>query len=76
MLELLNKLNPYAFIIALCIGILYSYLIHPSPTVIIKYPTKENSPIYKDNSGSCYKYRVDDTPCPSDISNISDFPDK
>jgi hypothetical protein len=74
MLDLFKKLNPYVFIIALSIGILYSYLVQPSPTVITKYPTDEDSPIYKDNSGMCYRYRIDDTPCPTDISHISKIP--
>jgi hypothetical protein len=74
MLDLFKKLNPYAFIIALCLGILYSYLVQPSPTIITKYPTKEDSPVYKDKSDTCYRYRIDDTPCPADISQISKIP--
>ena len=74
MLDLFKKLNPYAFIIALCLGILYSYLVQPSPVVIVKYPTKEESPVYKDQAGSCYKYTAEDVPCPLDTKEISEIP--
>jgi len=74
MFSLFTKLNPYAFFIALCVGILYCYLVQPSPTIITKYPTPEESPIYKDPAGTCYRYKSDDIPCPSDISRISTIP--
>ena len=74
MLDLFKKINSYAFIIALCLGILYSYLVQPSPVVIVKYPTKEESPVYKDQAGSCYKYTAEDVPCPLDTKEISEIP--
>ena len=74
MFNLFNKINPVVFIISLCIGILYCYIYQPSPTIIIKYPTPEHSPIYKDKAGMCYKYKTDDVPCPQDISKISKIP--
>ena len=76
MFELFSKLNPLAFFVALTLGILYCYLVQPSPTIITKYPTKEDSPVYKDKSGTCYRYRLDDTPCPADISQISKIPNQ
>jgi len=74
MFDLINKLNPIAFVIALCIGILYCYLVQPSPTIITKYPTPEDSPVYKDPAGTCYRYKAGDTPCPADLSKISKIP--
>ena len=74
MFELFHKLNPHAFLIALTVGILYAYLVHPVPDVIIKYPTDKESPVYKDKAGSCYKYSTEDVSCPSDISKISEIP--
>jgi len=74
MFSLLKKLNPYAFIIALALGIMYSYLVQPSPTIIIKYPTPENSPVYKDSAGLCYKYNSSNVSCPTNDSDISKIP--
>ena len=74
MFELFSKLSPLAFFIALTLGILYSYLVQPSPVIIVKYPTKEESPVYKDQAGSCYKYTAEDVPCPLDTKEISEIP--
>jgi len=74
MFELFRKLSPLAFFIALTLGILYSYLVQPSPVVIVKYPTDDSSPVYKDKGGTCYKYTSADVPCPLDTKEISEIP--
>jgi hypothetical protein len=76
MFELLNKLDPLVFFIALTLGILYTYLTHKEPTVIIKYPSSKESPVYKekDNENKCYKYSSEDVRCPTNLKDIVEIP--
>jgi len=66
-MDLSNIIDPYYFLAALCVGLLYAYLTTPAPEIIFKYPTVENasSTTYVDDAGVCYRYRVTPTTCPS-----------
>ena len=69
---MLKYIDPFYFFISLFIGIFIMYISSPIPNVIIKYPTPENSSdlIFKDESGVCYKYEVEEMSCPEDSSKV------
>lgn len=73
---LLDSIDPLILLISLCIGLLYTYLYVPKPRIIIKYPTPYNSEKikYVDDSGVCYKYKVNKTQCPANKSEIKTLP--
>ena len=60
---LINHIIPIYFFIALIVGIIFSVLYTPEPTIIIKYPTPYNNITYKDDAGICYKYKPNVTTC-------------
>jgi len=64
------------FIIAFGIGMFLAYVTTPSPQIIYKYPTPENSntTVYLDNANNCYKYKPNKMDCPSDEKKISIVP--
>lgn len=66
MFETLFKfIDPWVFSIMLLIGLLYAYLVVPSPQVILRHPTPHNTDtVYKDAAGVCYKYRSEEVKCP------------
>ena len=69
-----NYINPYYFMISLWIGFFFVYILTPTPDIILKYPTPENSGkiIYKDKADVCYKYEAKEVTCPADKSLIVD----
>jgi hypothetical protein len=69
-------LDPFYFVIALAVGLLYSYLTAPKPKIVVMYPTPDNAGkiTYRDDAGVCYKYRVLEMACPSDPSMIKEVP--
>ena len=71
--SLSNYINPLAFIIAFSIGILFTYILKPKPTIIIKYPTPDNynENIYQDLEKNCYKYKPISVECPNDPTKIT-----
>ena len=64
-MDLSSIIDPYYFLAALCVGLLYAYLTTPVPEIILKYPTPENADgtTYVDDAGVCYKYKVTPVPC-------------
>lgn len=64
------------FIIAFGIGMFLAYVSTPSPEIIYKYPTYENSDstVYIDSASNCYKYKSNKTKCPEDEKKISIVP--
>ena len=72
MFDFLNKLNGWAFWIALAVGFLIAYVLAPRPTIVYKYPTPENAGkvMYVDKSGVCYRYKAVEVGCPSDKSKV------
>ena len=69
-----NYINPYYFMISLCIGFFFVYILTPTPDIVLQYPTPENSGkiVYKDKADVCYKYDAKEVNCPSDKSLIVD----
>lgn len=70
-----DYIDPLYFLIALALGLLYTYLSVPKPLVIIKYPTPFNAGkiTYVDTQNSCYKYQINKTTCPTDKSKIYSY---
>ena len=73
---LLDFIDPFYFLMALCVGLLYTYVTTPPPEVVIKYPTPHNAGkiTYVDDAGVCYRYKVLSTSCPSDSLKIKKMP--
>ncbi len=72
---LLDYIDPLIFLIALCIGLFYTYITTPYPQVIIKYPTPFNAGkiTYVDKNNVCYKYHIKKVTCPADKSKIKNY---
>lgn len=72
---LLDYIDPLYFLIALCLGLLYTYVSAPVPQVIIKYPTPFNAGkvTYVDQNDVCYKYQIKKVSCPNDKSKIKHY---
>lgn len=60
-----NFIDPNTFIVSLSIGLFITYLILPTPKVIMQYPnlTNLNNVTYVDNKGVCYKYKKETVEC-------------
>lgn len=73
---LIDKIDPLYFFISLFVGLFLCYVTAPTPDVIIKYPTPENSEklIFRDKADNCYKFVSNEVECPKDISEINDIP--
>ena len=71
----LDYIDPFWFLMALCVGLLYTYILSPEPKVVVKYPTPLNAGkiTYIDDAGVCYKYRVESSTCPTQ-SHIKKMP--
>lgn len=76
MLDLSRYILPLPFFISLFIGFMMCYVLTPPPKIVYKFPTPENAnkTIYRDESDNCYKYKVDEIPCPKDKSKIKEQP--
>lgn len=53
--------------IAFAFGIFWVYIITPPPDIVLKFPSPFNAGkvVYKDKSGSCYKYKSESVECSS-----------
>lgn len=73
---MLSKIHPFYFLLSFAIGLLYCYLTHPKPDVIMKFPSPYNAGkiTYKDNDDSCYKYKAEKVSCPLDSGLIKAQP--
>ena len=73
---MLNKINPFYFIISFAIGLFFVYAITPPPEVIVKFPSPFNagSITYKDKADTCYVYKADKVACPMDKKLIKPQP--
>ena len=72
----INKyIDPFYFLLAITIGMLFVYTTLPVPDVIIKYPTPENAGkvIYRDVAYNCYTYEADNVTCPQNEFEIKDI---
>ncbi len=74
-MKYLNRIRPFYFFFAFVLGIVYIYLIDPSPKYVTKHPTPENAGniIYKENKG-CFIYKLVMLDCPNDKSGINNQP--
>ncbi len=63
----MEYIDPFWFLMALCIGLLYTYVLAPQEQVVTKYPTPYNAGkiTYVDDAGVCYKYKVESLSCPA-----------
>jgi len=73
---MLRFFNAYYFAFGLLIGLFYTYIQDPSPTIVYKYPTPDNvgQIIYQDKAGVCYKYGLEKVECPEDQSQMTKQP--
>jgi hypothetical protein len=71
-MTILNYIDPFWFIMALGVGLLYTYVTAPPPEIIIKYPTpfNQHETTYTDKAGVCYKYNVKLSSCPQDENKV------
>jgi hypothetical protein len=71
-----DYIDPFYFLIALCVGLLYTYVSAPPPEIIVKYPTPLNAGkiTYVDDAGVCYKYKVNPVECPANQDSIKQMP--
>ena len=64
------------FIISLCIGLFFAYMIAPNPDIIFVYPTPDNRNklLFKDKAGVCHSFTPHKVKCPTDKSRIRKYP--
>ena len=72
-MNLFNKINWFAFIVSLSIGLFICYSV-PKPKIVVQFPTPENagSVIYLDESNNCYKYNAKEVNCSKDMTKTED----
>ena len=68
-------IDPFYFLVALCVGLFYTYITAPTPRIVIKYPTPFNvgKVTYVDQGGVCYRYQMKKVDCPTDKSKIKKY---
>lgn len=71
-----GRIKPLFFFVAFAFGILFCYVLAPTPHVVVKFPTPYNadSTVYRDKANTCYKYAADQVACPIDKSIIKAQP--
>jgi len=69
-------INVPVLIIALSIGLFFSYVIKPNTDIIYVYPTPENIDKiqYKDNGDNCFSFISEKLKCPSNKAKIRQYP--
>jgi hypothetical protein len=72
---ILDYIDPFFFLLALCVGLFYTYITAPQPQVVVKYPTPFNAGkiTYVDQNDVCYKYQIKKVQCPNDKSLIKHY---
>lgn len=60
-----DNIDPFIFLISFGIGMLLVYIFQSEPIIVYKYPTPYNAGkiMYKDDAGTCYKYKVEQVKC-------------
>lgn len=73
---LINKIQPFVFLLSLFVGLFFCYIFTPTPDIIVKYPTPENANklIFEDDSSNCYKFITKEIDCPIDKKLINKIP--
>ena len=72
----LKFINFKVFLVSLSIGLLFTYLSNPTPTIIYVYPTPDNvnSIEYKDKANNCFQFTSEEVSCPTNKSLIKSIP--
>lgn len=72
MFFIFDYIDPLFFLLSLFVGLVYTYMTAPEPKVVIKYPTPFNirHTVYRDQLGTCYKYKIKEIPCPHNSTEI------
>lgn len=71
-----ERINVFYFLLSFSIGLLYVYLVQPTPKVVLKFPTPYNAGkvTYKDLTNTCYTYKAERAACPVDKSKVKQQP--
>lgn len=70
-MKFFDKLNPFAFLLAFCIGIFLCYITSPVPQIILKYPDPDNTmEKYIDKESNCFRYVKKEVKCPNSDKDI------
>jgi hypothetical protein len=74
-MSILDYIDPLYFLIALTVGLIFTYLTAPQPQMVIKYPTPFNAGkvTYVDQNDVCYKYQMKKVTCPVDQSKVKSY---
>lgn len=69
---MLLRIRPLYFFAALAVGLLFTYLLAPQPTVVVKFPTPFNAGkvVYRDATEGCFKFNAAKVPCPADGTDV------
>jgi hypothetical protein len=59
------KFKPVYFFVALTIGLIACYVMAPTPTVVVKFPSPFNSGkiVYRDTSENCFEFKAQKVKC-------------
>jgi hypothetical protein len=70
---LFDYIDPFVFLLALFVGLAYTYVTTPPPRVIVKYPTPFNikDTVYQDVNGVCYRYKIREVDCPRNRDQVT-----
>ena len=69
--NLFENIDPIIFMLSFSIGMFIMMISDPTPRIVIKYPTPYNlNNIYKDSSGTCFRYKMKDTKCTANAKDI------
>lgn len=71
-----DYIDPFVFLIALGLGIFFTYIVKEPPHIVFKHPTPENiqNTVFKTKNGGCYKYKMEALPCPTEQGKIHEIP--
>ena len=63
------------FIVALAIGLFFTYISNPDAKIIYVYPTPENENqiLYKDKADTCFRFQAEEVDCPANTSLIKNY---
>ena len=69
---ILNYIDSYYFLISLCIGIFFVYILSYQPQIVMRFPTPDNEDTitFKDKNKVCYKYKSKKVDCSSMTKDI------
>ena len=64
------------FLVSLTIGLLFVYLLNPTPTTILVYPTPDNEEHmqYVDKADNCFKFEHQEVTCPEHETEYKTIP--